>query len=68
MLTAALFNSLGGYGVPAHFIEGLKRLDGDKKGIGCAVLQLSPDRSMKSQRDVRLLALPSGEIWFQAMR
>jgi hypothetical protein len=38
--------------------EGLKRFGGDKKGIGCAVFQLSPDRSMKLQRDVRLLPLP----------
>jgi len=40
--------------------EGLKRLGGDKKGIGCAVFQLSPDTSMKPQRDVWLLALPNG--------
>ena len=40
--------------------EGLKRLGGDKKGIGCTLIKLSPDRSMKPQRDVRLLALPNG--------
>ena len=40
--------------------EGLKRFRGDKKGIGCAVFQLSPDRSMKPQRDVWLIALPNG--------
>jgi hypothetical protein len=38
-------------------VEGLKRLGGDEKGIGCAVLQLSPDTSTKPQRDVWLLAL-----------
>jgi hypothetical protein len=38
--------------------EGLKRLGGDKNGIGCALVKLSPDRSVKSQRDVRLLTLP----------
>jgi hypothetical protein len=36
--------------------EGLKRFGGDKKGIGCAVFQLSPDRSMKPQSDVWLIA------------
>jgi hypothetical protein len=38
--------------------EGLKRLGGDKERIGCAVFQLSPDTSMKPQREVWLLALP----------
>jgi hypothetical protein len=40
--------------------EGLKRFGGDRKGIGCALIKLSPDRSMKPQRDVWLIALPNG--------
>jgi hypothetical protein len=39
--------------------EVLKRLGGDKKRIGCAPINLSPDGSMKSQRDVRLRAPPN---------
>jgi hypothetical protein len=37
--------------------EGLKRLGSDEEGIGCAPVKLSTDRSMESQRNVRLLAL-----------
>jgi hypothetical protein len=32
----------------------------NRKGIGCALIKLSPDRSMKPQRDVWLIALPNG--------
>jgi hypothetical protein len=30
-------------------IDGLKRFGGDKKGIGCSLLNLTPDKSMKPQ-------------------
>jgi hypothetical protein len=55
-----LFNSLGASAFPLALTEGLKRLGGDRKGIGYALIKLSPDRDMKPQRNVRLLALPKG--------
>jgi hypothetical protein len=44
----------------SSLIDGLKSLGGDRKGIGFPLLKLAPDRSMKPQRNVRLLDLPNG--------
>ncbi|MGA6942132.1 MAG: hypothetical protein WBZ27_08985, partial [Pseudolabrys sp.] len=50
----------GASGCWTSLIEGLKRLGGDNRRIGCPLLKLAPDRSMKKQSYVPLLAFPTG--------
>ena len=54
------FSIEGASGCWTSLIEGLKRLGGDNRRIGCPLLKLAPDRSMKKQSYVPLLAFPTG--------